>query len=85
MTITSLDLLCIGHASYDQVFSIAYHPSSDEKMLADNLLSCGGGPAANAAVTAAKLGFKAGFCGYLGHDSYGDSHFGNFQSSCCLI
>ncbi len=80
MTITSLDLLCIGHASYDQVFSIAYHPSRDEKMLADNLLSCGGGPAANAAVTAAKLGFKAGFCGYLGHDSYGDSHLSELEA-----
>ena len=77
---TTLDLLCIGHASYDQVFSIPHHPASDEKMQADNLLSCGGGPAANAAVTAAKLGFKAGFCGYLGNDSYGDSHLSELQS-----
>jgi sulfofructose kinase len=77
---TTLDLLCIGHASYDQVFSIAHHPASDEKMQADNLLSCGGGPAANAAVTAAKLGFKAGFCGYLGNDSYGDSHLSELQA-----
>ena len=77
---TTLDLLCIGHASYDQVFSIPHHPASDEKMQADNLLSCGGGPAANAAVTAAKLGFKAGFCGYLGNDSYGDSHLSELQA-----
>jgi sulfofructose kinase len=49
-------------------------------MQADNLLSCGGGPAANAAVTAAKLGFKAGFCGYLGNDSYGDSHLSELQA-----
>lgn len=76
----TLDLLCIGHASYDQVFSIAHHPASDEKMQADNLLSCGGGPAANAAVTAAKLGFKAGFCGYLGNDNYGDSHLSELQA-----
>ena len=80
MTDIILDLLCIGHASYDQVFSIPHHPNSDEKMVADNLLSCGGGPAANAAVTAAKLGFKAGFCGYLGKDSYGDSHLSELQA-----
>jgi sulfofructose kinase len=77
---TTLDLLCIGHASYDQVFSIPHHPASDEKMQADNLLSCGGGPAANAAVTAAKLGFKAGFCGYLGNDNCGDSHLSELQA-----
>jgi sulfofructose kinase len=77
---TTLDLLGIGHASYDQVFSIPHHPASDEKMQADNLLSCGGGPAANAAVTAAKLGFKAGFCGYLGNDNCGDSHLSELQA-----
>lgn len=49
-------------------------------MQADNLISCGGGPAANAAITAAKLGFKAGFCGYLGNDSYGDSHLSELQT-----
>jgi len=80
MSTNLLDLLCIGHASYDQVFSIPHHPTSDEKMQADNLLSCGGGPAANAAVTAAKLGFKAGFCGYLGNDSYGDSHLAELEA-----
>lgn len=69
-----IDVLCIGHASYDLVFSVPYHPNPDEKTVADALLGCGGGPAANAAVTVAKLGFKAGFCGYLGNDVYGDSH-----------
>ncbi|MDD1620050.1 MAG: PfkB family carbohydrate kinase [Methylococcaceae bacterium] len=70
----AIDVLCIGHASYDLVFSVPHHPGPDEKTVADNLIGCGGGPAANAAVTAAKLGFSAGFCGYLGNDVYGDSH-----------
>lgn len=69
-----LDVLCVGHASYDLVFSVPHHPGADEKMVADGLLGCGGGPAANAAVTIAKLGYSAGFCGYLGNDVYGDSH-----------
>ncbi len=43
-------------------------------MFADHLLGCGGGPAANAAVTAVKLGFNAAFAGYLGKDVYGESH-----------
>lgn len=74
-----IDVLCIGHASYDLVFSILHHPEADEKMQADTLLGCGGGPAANAAITIAKLGFRAGFCGYLGNDVYGNSHYQELQ------
>jgi sulfofructose kinase len=69
-----LDVLCIGHASYDLVFSVAQQPAADEKTVADSLLGCGGGPAANAAVCIARLGYHAGFCGYLGDDVYGSSH-----------
>ncbi|WP_415878526.1 carbohydrate kinase family protein [Methylomonas sp. TEB] len=79
MTAAPLDVLCIGHASYDLVFSVPHHPGADEKIVADDLLGCGGGPAANAAVTVAKLGGKAGFCGYLGNDVYGDSHLRELQ------
>ena len=74
------DVLCVGHASYDLVFSVPYHPNQDEKIVADNLLGCGGGPAANAAVTAARLGFKAAFAGYLGSDTFGDSHYAELQN-----
>jgi sulfofructose kinase len=72
---TPIDVLCVGHASYDLIFSVAYHPSEDEKISAQDFVSCGGGPAANAAVTIAKLGFKAAFAGYLGQDIYGEKHY----------
>ncbi len=71
---TALDVLCVGHACYDMVFSVNEHPLSDSKIVAQELLQCGGGPAANAAVTVARLGYKAGFSGYLGRDAQGDSH-----------
>lgn len=71
----NIDVLCIGHASYDLIFSVDHHPGADEKIVADDLLSCGGGPAANAAVCVAKLGLTSAFAGYLGHDLYGDRHF----------
>lgn len=71
----AIDVLCVGHASYDLVFSVPHHPAKDEKMLADNFIGCGGGPAANAAVQVAKLGLKAAFAGYLGDDLYGDKHY----------
>ena len=62
---TPIDVLCVGHASYDLIFSVAHHPDEDEKISAQGFVSCGGGPAANAAVTIAKLGFKALICGTL--------------------
>lgn len=70
-----LDVLCVGHACYDLVFLVPHHPAADEKIFADGFISCGGGPAANAAVTVARLGFKAAFAGYLGNDPYGDWHW----------
>jgi len=70
----SHDVLCVGHASYDLVFSVPHHPCADEKIFADAFLACGGGPAANAAVIVARLGLRAAFAGYLGEDLYGASH-----------
>lgn len=71
----NVDVLCVGHASYDLIFSVSRHPGADEKIVADSLLSCGGGPAANAAVCVAKLELTSAFAGYLGRDLYGDKHF----------
>jgi sulfofructose kinase len=70
-----VDVLCIGHACYDLVFSVEKHPQSDEKIVAKDLVECGGGPAANAAIAVSRLGYKAAFAGYLGNDLYGQKHF----------
>ncbi len=69
-----VDVLCVGHASYDLIFAVPHHPAADEKMFADEFLACGGGPAANAAVAVARLGYRAAFAGYLGTDLYGTMH-----------
>ena len=69
-----VDVLCIGHASYDLVFLIDHHPAADEKTFATGFIDCGGGPAANAAIMVANLGYRAAFAGYLGTDFYGDKH-----------
>ncbi|GDX85872.1 sulfofructose kinase [Methylococcaceae bacterium] len=73
-----IDVLCVGHASYDLIFTVDYHPASDEKVFANDFLACGGGPAANAAVQIAKLGGSSAFAGYLGNDLYGDKHLQEF-------
>ncbi|MCK5897582.1 MAG: (2Fe-2S)-binding protein [Methylococcales bacterium] len=71
----NVDVLCLGHACYDLAFSVDHHPKADEKMTADFLVECGGGPAANAAVMVARLGLKAAFAGYLGNDIQGECHY----------
>lgn len=74
-TVTNVDVLCVGYACYDLVFSVSAHPVADEKIVANNFISCGGGPATNAAVAISRLGFKAAFSGYLGLDLYGEKHY----------
>ncbi len=71
----NVDVLCLGHASYDLVFTVPHHPGEDEKCVATGFLHCGGGPAANAAVTVARLQRRAAFVGYLGDDLYGEAHW----------
>lgn len=74
MNAVLLDVLCVGHASWDLVFEVPRHPNPDEKLFAEALVTCGGGPAANAAVTVARLGLASGFLGVLGADAFGDLH-----------
>jgi sulfofructose kinase len=78
---SGFDVLCVGFACYDLTFSIDRHLGPDEKGRATGLIGCGGGLAANAAVTAARLGSRTGFAGYLGNDLYGDAHLAEFHES----
>ena len=75
----SFDVLCVGHACFDLIFAVREQPGADEKCVADALVSSGGGPAANAAVTVARLGLRAAFAGYLGKDAWGEQHFQEFR------
>jgi sulfofructose kinase len=80
-TVEPLDVLCVGHACYDLVFAVDHHPAHDEKARAQAFVSCGGGTAANAAMTAASLGARTAFLGYLGSDIYGDQHMAELQAA----
>lgn len=84
-----MDVLCVGHAAYDLTMSVEHHPLADEKLQATAIQSCGGGPAANAAVQVVRLGGSSAFCGYLGNDLYGDAHVAEFEAEgvdlSCLV
>ena len=77
----NVDVLCAGLACHDLVFDVPAHPGPDEKTCATALLNSGGGLAANAAVTAARLGCRTAFVGYVGADIYGDLHIAEFHES----
>ena len=77
----SIDVLCIGAGTYDLVYSVDRHPEPDEKIRATSFTGCGGGPAANAAVTVARLGLQAAFVGYLGNDIFGNAHIDELQQA----
>lgn len=49
----NVDVLCVGLACYDLIFTVDHHPGPDEKARASAFMGCGGGTAANAAVAAA--------------------------------
>ncbi|QSR89617.1 carbohydrate kinase [Methylacidiphilum caldifontis] len=68
----NVDVLAIGHSCYDLSFFVENDPQSDEKTTATDLILCGGGPAANAAVAVSRLGGKSAFCGYAGLDPLGE-------------
>ena len=76
----NIDILCVGAAAYDLTFVTSHHPQEDEKMVAEQYYACGGGPAANAAVAAKRLGCSSAFAGYLGNDIYGNLHYDELLS-----
>ena len=73
-SVIEIDVLCVGHAAFDITMAVDHHPGRNEKCAASAMAACGGGPAANAAVTVARLGGTSGFAGYLGRDTYGCLH-----------
>ena len=76
-----IDVLCVGAGTYDLVYSVDRHPQPDEKIRANSFVGCGGGPAANAAVTVARLGLQAAFVGYLGNDIFGNAQLDEFRQA----
>lgn len=74
MPAPKVDVLCVGYACIDINFSAPHHPTPDEKIIANAMSTCGGGPASNAAVAISRLGGQARFYGYLGKDTFGYAH-----------
>ncbi|MHC4661374.1 MAG: carbohydrate kinase family protein [Planctomycetota bacterium] len=74
------ELVCIGHAAIDFGAHVGSFPLPDTKVLSREVSCQGGGPAATAACTAARLGIKASFIGTVGDDLQGQFIREEFQS-----
>jgi sulfofructose kinase len=58
-------IVCVGLATRDTVYAVPRHPGSDDRVVATERAVAGGGPAATAAVTIARLGVDARFVGIV--------------------
>ena len=64
-------VVCIGLATLDTILAVPRHPGPDDRVVATELVVAGGGPAATAAVTLARLGVETHFVGAVGDDDVG--------------
>jgi sulfofructose kinase len=65
--------MCVGHAVQDFVFSLPTLPDRGAKYRAERFDAVGGGPAATAAVTVARLGGRASLAARVGADAIADT------------
>lgn len=71
VTSTEHPLVFVGAATQDTIALVERFPAPDERVLAADLVRAGGGPAATAAVAAARLGHRVAFVGTVGADDEG--------------
>jgi sulfofructose kinase len=66
-----MKLVFVGAAAYDAVAIVPRYPHDDERVVAETIMSAGGGPAATAAVAAARLGAEVSLIAPVGDDDEG--------------
>ena len=64
-------LLFVGMATEDSIAVVKRYPGPDERVVAETIEVSGGGPAATAAVAAARLGMRTGIMAAVGDDQAG--------------
>lgn len=68
---SSIEVVCVGVITIDTVALVDTYPDEDERVIAKAIVRAGGGPAAVAAVTLARLGVKTAIVGTIGDDADG--------------
>lgn len=73
-------IVCVGITVLDRIWYLTDLPKEGGKYVANNYKEVGGGPAATAAVAAAKLGAKVDFIGRVGDDDTGNRLLAELES-----
>lgn len=68
-----LDAIGLGANAADQLLVVPHHPAPGEKVRFGGYRRAGGGQAATAMVTVARLGYRAGYLGGVGDDPEGEA------------
>ena len=68
---TEFDVVCVGCVTVDSIAVVDHVPAEDERVESQPFVDSGGGPAATAAVTLARLGHRVAFCGVTGPGTTG--------------
>lgn len=71
---------CVGITVMDRIYYVEALPTEGGKYVAKRYTEVGGGPAATAAVAAAKLGAQVDFIGRVGDDDTGNSLLAELES-----
>jgi sulfofructose kinase len=66
-----MSVICAGLATRDTIWRVPALPPPDGRVVAGEMVVAGGGPAATAAVTLARLGVDVSFAGVVGDDDAG--------------
>lgn len=77
---TPARVLAAGIITVDQIFSVDELPTGGGKFSASSVAQVGGGVAANAAVTVARLGGRCALVGCVGTDRVGDDAIGELAA-----
>ncbi|MFM8620627.1 MAG: PfkB family carbohydrate kinase, partial [Candidatus Nanopelagicaceae bacterium] len=68
-----IEVTCVGVITMDTVALVDKYPSSDERVLAEQIVRSGGGPASVAAVALSRLGIRSAIVGTIGDDQDGQT------------
>ena len=68
---SDIQVVCIGVITIDTVALVDQYPHEDERVVAEEIIRAGGGPAAVAAVALSRLGIRSAIVGTIGDDADG--------------
>ena len=72
MSSSSFRVVCVGVVTVDALSLVERYPAADERVVGEEVIVSGGGPAANAAVVLARQGVPVAFVGRVGADATGE-------------